>query len=578
LVITDAGYIINPHVGANSIDVMLTCTATNSSYSTTESFVLTIQPNPEVNVTSKDNYDFTGTSEEYIVDSSTVDLYFVDNGSVPYIDVQTFIDMVNGAIESDIITIATESDNALTLDYQYEYTDFDGVTVLYEDYSAIIDFDENTFTVNNFDFFSGYVAETESDYGEGLEYVDAFYIDGEEVVIPLGDYNFDLIIYDDGGNTVYLMPFHIINLLLLGNVYYDAYYNGDEIFGIDTFSMSGGDQDIIDQIHDTSYNSNEEVPRDMSLATYNFMAFVIDYFYGLKEDKNLNGYDFMIENAESMIEQSNDELYKRIFDVAYRLDDLHTSHVFTGYYDSSYLTNDYAVQLSWDDLGPGYVEFLNGLYDVQDLLEVKYPSGIIPDYELLDDETKAVIHLTGFTIDTPDEFKAILDNLPLTVEDVVIDLSYNTGGNLGAVLRIYGYITEETLTYHSQNPVDDSAATFYFESDYVAYDYNFYMLTSSVTFSAANLFANMAKEQGIPIVGQDSSGGASSIGFITSPDGSGLLVSSLNILSTRIGDTEETYQYLSIENGISVDYLMDNCTSDFELITIIDQIRAEEIN
>ena len=574
LIITETGYVINPPVGSDTAFVTLTLTASKGDYITQKLFSFSIEANQEVSVTSKASYNFTGTSEEYIVSNSIVDLYFVDEGSVPYIDVQAFINMVDGAIQSEIINVTPVNDNQLSISYRYEYLDFDGVTTLYEDYYALIDFDDNTFTVNNYDFFGGYVAETESDYGEGLDYVDAYYIDGEEVTIPLGEYNFDLVIYNDFGTDVYLMPFHIVNLLLLGNVYYDAYYNGDEIFGVDTFSISAGDEELISEIHNSSYNDVAEVPRDMKIATYNFSALVIDYFYGLKDDKQISGYDFIVDLSRYMIEETNDKLYQQVFNIAYGLDDLHTSHVFTGYYETEYDTYNYQIPLNWEDIGSNTREFYNGIYDIQELLAIKYPSGNIPEYELLNNNRIAIIHLTGFDIDTPDDFKSILDLLPLTVEDVVIDLSYNTGGNLGAVLRIFGYITENTLAYHSQNPVDNSAATLYFESDYLAYNYNWYVLTSSVTFSAANLFANIAKENDLPIIGQNSSGGASSIGFVALPDGSGMLISTLNVLSTRMGETEEEYEYISIEDGISVDNLMQNVTSNTELAIIIESIKS----
>ena len=157
---------------------------------------------------------------------------------------------------------------------------------------------------------------------------------------------------------------------------------------------------------------------------------------------------------------------------------------------------------------------------------------------------------------------------------VVIDLSYNTGGNIGAVLRIWGYMQEEAIMYHSQNPADGAAVTYYIESEYVAYDYNWYILSSGVTFSAANMFTNIAKEQGVPILGQDSSGGASSISAIITPDGTSLIVSSNSVLSTRVGNEIDGYEYLSVENGIEVDYFMSDVTSDSQLINLINQLRS----
>ncbi|MBN2540471.1 MAG: DUF5011 domain-containing protein [Bacilli bacterium] len=573
-VITGSGYVIKPHVGSDPVEVTLTCTAKNSGVILTKDFVLTIQPNPEATVTSKVQLPYEGTSTEYVTEDQTaVDVFFVDNGTVPYMDVQTFTEMIDGALDTSIITFTPEGDDGLWIEYSVEYLDFDEVTVITEEYWAYIDFTENTFTVNNFDFFESYIGSTESDYGSGLVYTGADYVDGNEVTIPLGDYNFDILIYEDGGETYYLMPLHVINLLIAGGVYFDVYYNGDTLYGVDTFVMNSSeaaDVALLDTIRTSSYN-DLAMQNDMKLATYNFLALAFDYFYGLKEDRGIETYYTVLDvKLQGYMDDNDKELYNALFDFANARDDLHTWHQFTGYYEAPF-----EIGLSISDLGPRTTAFYEGLWAVQDLLDAKYGSyDDMPEYELLDSDKIAVIHLTGFDIDTPDNFKAILDGLPTTVEDVVVDLSYNTGGNLGAVLRIYGYMTEEPFTYHSQNPADGSAVTYYIESDYVAYDYNWYVQTSSVTFSAANLFTSMAKELGIPVIGQNSSGGASSIGVIILPEGTAFFISTNNVLSTRSGDEVSGYVYSSIENGIDVDYRMNNVTSDTELVSIIHTIKA----
>lgn len=567
--ISNRGFIINPPVGADPVTVTLTVRAVNGSYVTTRDFQVTVQPNPSVSVTSKRTVDFEGTSEEYVVEAKTgIEVFFVNNGNLPFIDIQTFIQMVDGAIDASILSFTPVGNDQLRIEYQVEYEDFDGSTKT-ASYWALIDFTENTFTVNNYDFFGSYVASTESDYGEGLNYVDADYVDGQQVTIPLGDYNVDIVIHNDGGTLKYLMPVAVTNLLFCGNVYYDVYWNGDKLWGIDTWNISGSGAEVDalqDQIRTSSLNTGV-TPKDVRLATFHFYALALDYFYGLKVDKNVDTfYDLLVGYAPSIIDGSDFVMYRTMFDIAYKLDDLHTSHAFPGFYEPPY-----NIGLSISDLAPNSTAFYNGLWAVQDLLEAKYGNlDNIPEFTLLDSNKIAVIHLQGFNIDTPNEFKAILDGLPSTVDTVVIDLSYNTGGNLGAVLRIFGYMTENPIMYHSQNPADGSAATYYIESDYVAYDYNWYILTSSVTFSAANLMASIAKEQGIAtVIGQDSSGGASSIGAIILPNGTGLIISTNNVLSTRVGNETEGYDYLSIEYGIEVQIRMNNVTSNTELVSVI---------
>lgn len=574
-IVTNQGFIIPPSISVGDTVVTLTARVVNGSYVTEATWDVTVEANEEVAVTSKVSVPFEGTSTEYVVANQTaVDIYYVDNGSVPYIDIETFVDMIDGALESDILSYTFQNNDELLISYDSTYEDFDG-TMVTETYTALVDFTDNTFTVSSFDFFESYVAATESDYGDGLHYVDAEYVDPKSVTIPLGEYNFDLVIYDDAGTNKFLMPFQVTNLLFAGGVYYDAYFNGEKIWGIDTFGISGIDKDdpLYDNIRTSAYN-DQDMPEDVRWANYHFMALLFDFFYGLKEEKGIDTYyDVLSPRAKSLITSTDSSIYREVYDIAYAQDDLHTSHVFYGYYQS--IGDPTSPSLS--DFGPRSTSFYeDGIWAMQDKIEAKYGSmDARPEYELIDNNKTAVIHIDGFSIDTPVEFKAILDSLPAETVNVVLDLSYNTGGNIGAVFRIFGYMTEERFAYSSQNPADDSAYTVFIESDYVAYDYNWYIISSKVSFSAANLMIAMAQENNIAkVMGQKSSGGASSIGAFYLPDGTALLISTNNVLSVRSGNPTDGYEYHSVEFGIEPDYHMNDETSDSEIISIIEQDQA----
>jgi hypothetical protein len=85
------------------------------------------------------------------------------------------------------------------------------------------------------------------------------------------------------------------------------------------------------------------------------------------------------------------------------------------------------------------------------------------------------------------------------------------------------------------------------------------------------MFASMAKELGIPVIGQQSSGGASSIGAFITPDGSAVMISTNNVLSTRVGNELDGYEYISVESGVPVDYFLSRVTSDDQLINAINE-------
>ena len=567
-VITQRGYVIQPAIGDDPVVVTMDVTATNGSYQTTFGYDVTVNPRTESVVTDFVNMPFTSTSEEYIVqDVASVPVYFVDGTDIPYVDIETFVTMVDGALDTEIIEFLYEGD-VLTVSYTVEYEDYDG-SLVEETLSAVIDFAANTFTVNTFSFFEYYISSTETDFGEGLNYVDADEVDAETVTIDLNNYRVDLVM--ESGE--YLMPVHVANLLFLGGAYYDVYYNGDALVGFDTFSRD--DATVINQIKTSSLNGTSP-SRAFKEANYHFLALALDYFYGLKEERGVDTYyEVIAPYADELIMRTTARMYETLFAIANGLDDLHTSHAFPGYFAQP----TYDIPLtSLSQLGPRVQAFYQGLWAIQDLLEAKFGSlDAIPESRVIDDGKTAIIYLEGFDVDTPDAVKRVLDSLPATVENVVIDLAYNTGGNVGAVFRIFGYMTEETFQYHSQNPADNSAVTYYIESDYVAYDYNWFITTSSVTFSAANLMAAMAKEGGIAtILGQKSSGGASSIGIVITPVGTAWIISTNNVISTRTGNEVDGYEYLSVEGGVMPDYMMTNVYDDDELITVINTHNSGE--
>jgi hypothetical protein len=571
--LTAKGYPLRPGVNQDPVTVTMTVTSKNGTATVVRGFDYVLEPLEEGEVTSQVLLPFSSTSEEYIVASvADVPVYFVNDGKVPYIDVETFVNLLEGAIDTTIIEFVY-ADDVLTITYSVEYEDFD--QQLYtENYEMVIDFTANTVTVNTFDFFESYVKSTESDFGDGLVYVDAYFVDSESVVLDLDKYRFDLIIDETYGE--YLMPFHIANLIFAGGVYYDIYYNVDELIGFDTFSRD--DADLQTQLRTSSVNGTA-TPQDVKEANYHFLAFTFDYFYGLKKDKEVvTYYDVLQQYADDMLSRTTTILHDKLFEFSNKVDDLHTWFNMPGYY-AALTYEKYLTAVT--QLGPTarllYTgEF--GITNIRSLITTKFGSvDFLPASRLIDNEKTVIIYLTGFTIDTPDEVKAILDALPTTVENVVIDLTYNTGGNLGAVLRIYGYMTEQSFTYHSQNPTDGSASSYFIESEYVAYDYNWFVQTSGVTFSAANLFASIAKETGIAtVIGQKSSGGASSIGTIVLPNGTMFMISTNNVLSTRVGDEVSGYTYLSIEKGITPDYLIATLYDDALLIQTIAQVLLDQ--
>ncbi len=568
-IISPGGGHIEIPVYGQSETVTLTATATHGGLSGTRSLEVVVNPITYPTISRTVNLPFDNTSEEYLVsDKNEVNVFFSETGAVPYMDIETFMGMIDGAIDFPVLQFVADGD-LLVISYRLEDVD-DNNQPIFWDYEASINFQTNTLTVDDFSFFGNYVKSTETNFSDGLVFLGGIGVDANQVVFDLDDYRIDLIRYND----LYLAPVSILNLFFLHSLYYDVYYNGDKLVGFDTFTALDSSSPVIGQMKTSSFNT-QTMPKDVKQLTYHFLALAFDYFYGLKAFKQINSfYDYLSDFADQILTGNDQKLYQGLFDFAYGLDDLHTWHESPGFYESS----TYSIPLtSLDQLGPGTQAFYRGLWANEDLMEAAFGVGNTPpDSRLLDNDTIAVIFIDGFNVDTPTYVNDILATLPETVEDVIIDLSFNTGGNVGAVFRLLGYMTEELISYSSMNPADGSAATYFYESDYVAYDYNWYVMTSSVTFSAANLMASMAKEMGVAtIIGTKSSGGAASIGLFVTPDGTLLLRSTNNVFANVSVDENENRTYTDIEGGVPVDYTLLNTFDNASIVTLINQIRAE---
>lgn len=568
-IISPGGGHIEIPVYGETETVTLTATATHGGLSGTRALEIVVNPITYPTITRTVNLPFVNTSEEYLVlDKNEVNVFFTETGAVPFMDVEAFMGMVDGAVDFPILEFVADGD-LLVISYRLEDVD-DNNQPIYWDYEARLDFQSNTLTVDDFSFFGNYVKSTETNFSDGLVFLGGIGIDSNQVVFDLDEYRIDLIRY----NGLYLAPVSVLNLFFLHSLYYDVYYNGDKFIGFDTFTALDSSSPVIDQMKTSSFN-NQSMPNDVKQLTYHFLALAFDYFYGLKAFKQINSfYDYLADYSDQILTGNDQKLYQGLFAFAYGLDDLHTWHESPGFYESP----SYAIPLtSLDQLGPGTQAFYRGLWATEDLMEAAFGVGNTPpDSRLLDNDTIAVIFIDGFNVETPTFVNNILSTLPETVEDVILDLSFNTGGNVGAVFRLLGYMTEELISYSSMNPADGSAATYFYESDYVAYDYNWYVMTSSVTFSAANLMTAMAKEMGVAtIIGTKSSGGAASIGLFVTPDGTLLLRSTNNVFATVAVDEFGIRNYSDIEGGVVVDYTLLNTFDNASIISLINQIRNE---
>ncbi len=524
---------VNPVLSAHT-DRSIPLEATMSYQDVTMQYTVEVYVSKTLdqNIVDSKTLPFENLADEWLLSDTDIEIFYTDDRSLPYVDIESFLTLLDGgdlqgAIDFESIDIDIDQD-IMYLEVFVAAVDDDPEDTFVEDTTYVfeINFSENRASVNRYGFFTSFQESTQTDFGAGLDVVDYEVEYFDPVVFELGDYRMELFMHEDQ----YLMPLHIANLFFSGSMF-DVYYNGDALYGVDTYQIYPMQEDVREIILDSSYNDLEMSASFLS-SNYDYLAFSLDHYFGLREDMGIDSFYNVLDKDDLTDAEMH---YQSLFSMVYGLDDLHSSFGNTGIYDP-----DYDPTLALDHLGPRTQNFYNSLWDLQDM-------GTCDRNEVIyyDDGRVARVPLHGFNADTPDEFKRMLDEIEAMggVEDVIVDLSCNTGGIIGGMIQVLGYITDEDIPYHSINAGDLSTQTVWYTSEYEAYDFEWHFLISPVTYSAGNSMAQIVKEMDLgTLFGEQSQGGASSVTSNLLPSGGIIFMSSPNVL------TDEAYQ--SLEYGV----------------------------
>lgn len=148
-----------------------------------------------------------------------------------------------------------------------------------------------------------------------------------------------------------------------------------------------------------------------------------------------------------------------------------------------------------------------------------------------------------------------------TVTSAVLDITWNTGGNVGALYRVLGLLFNESFVVSNYSPnINERSTRVVKVIPPVSYEHlNWHILASKVSFSAANMLATVVKQNKLaPIIGQTTGGGAASVAPVYLPIGTIFTSSSTNVSVFVTGDnTEENpYTYEINEGGILPDHVI----------------------
>jgi len=433
--ITTTGYLLPiNYQDSTTTQGEITGRFTLNGQSVSRTFTVDLSRHDDVIISNSRMVPFENQTTEYNVASSEVELYFEQDGTVPYIGVLTFLELLQGFVDPAVDFEITEGDNIVEIAYQYIDEDTEEVY----DLRLTIDAIENEIRVNDPGFYWGYIFSTATNYGRHIEYVrdhpDAHFDEGSDVVYDLDYYNLDMAVY----NGEILLPYYIVNQLFAGSSYYNVYYNYDKLVGIYGTPDSGTPEY---RAIKTSTMNNKNIPADLLVHTFSTLAFDLDYFYGLKEIMGVESYYELLYERRHKLMVANPESFDNAVAslLLQDIDEPHTSYGYPSYFNKTAWGGPVVNSLS--AYGSRFTQwYYDGFIDVDDAIEAKWGRGNIsstawaatspnrPEYWFVN-PLAAVVILDGFRTSDIEESASfdvnLLDSI-LEVSDVVPAF---TGGN-----------------------------------------------------------------------------------------------------------------------------------------------------
>ena len=549
-----------------------------------------------VSIERKDYPVYVGDLDTWLEDDYP--LYFVNGAAdLPYTELTDFAGLLNIMNREYLedqgydLTWKTE-DRLVRYERENGYTadfDFKNGTVVFMDYDAFIHNTEDSTLID-------LVSESDfDDRGEGQLYrrdlKASFDRYGDVITLDLKAYNIPMIAQDGK----YYLPFQTLNDFLISipmNVSF--LFNGKAL-------MLGGDSYLYDSdtgernaMGDYYYNvPSAQRSDDLAEYSYNELCLILDSAYGLKEIHDIESFAklFWQVGFDEPLRGNNPEdadtaLYHLI---NYYLDDLHSA--FNGI---SYLCDGIDVP----ELG-GAAErkYDDHLRDYETTRRLYYPDGV-PDYEevgntayITFDSFESNYYSSAFydavkTGEYPDDTVGLLvyansrinrENSP--IENVVLDLSVNSGGAVDAAAAVLAWYLGEasfsiknTFTGALSNSVyrvDLNLDHVFDERDTVS-GKKLYCLISPISFSCGNLVpAALKASQRVTLLGKTSGGGSCVVQPLTTAYGTLFQISSSYRMSFL-----KNGSFYDIDQGVEPDYYIDDIRNYYDRAALTDRING----
>ena len=371
-------------------------------------------------------------------------------------------------------------------------------------------------------------------------------------VINYKEYGFKT--FRENGKTY--LPLTFLDVLVSESHTTTVFYNYDKLFTFndpealtDFKYLDNGKEKTV--MHDMKANAASVMPEYLRLFNKNFLYFIFDSFYGLKEQKGItkmSTYFESLDYSKMLLSDNPEDRGDAMCLMLSTLDDSHTAVVSTAtsWDEDNYKTLPQSMSKDRAALKKVLSEERDRVYKSLglDLNGVRYSK----------DGKTAVITLDAFEYDNfpydenkkvksdeelaeRDHFFKILNNLKEIdkkggVSNVIIDMSVNVGGHSGVMTRILnlmGKTNKGYITLHDSNTnVDNTISTQidsnndgkYDDNDVYGNKFRFFVLTSPVAFSCGTAMPFFVSHQNLGyIIGQKQGGGECALSQLALPNG-----------------------------------------------------------
>ena len=468
-------------------------------------------------------------------------LYFLNGvDDLPYVELESWMELViflnrEWAADPnyDLMFNATGKDAAYVRENEYHMQfDFAEKTILFDDYNAFVHSSSEGSLLDMLNA-SGFTEAGESELFQ-RNLAASFDRYGDELKLNLADYHIPMVMQDGK----YYLPLQTMNDILISPVLRAAILFNGECLMIVNKDLLGTVNRGLTELGELYYQVQPgERSKELAEFGYNELCFVLDNLYGLKEPHEITSFDrffYQMGFDEEFVKASAaeaDELLYKIID--FYLDDLHSeflaySHL-TGAKEVNWTTGpatrklDESVEM-YGDARAAADEFFADADDPYDYEEVGNTA-----YLTFDRFSNGPAHVYYDAIENGEDLP--MDTIGLVIyahnriyregspiENVVIDLSNNLGGNVDAAIFLMGWILGDapfsikdtftgalsTASYRADVNLDRR-----FTSGDVLDDKNIFVLISPVSFSCGNLVpAALKASDKVTLLGRTTGGGS----------------------------------------------------------------------